>query len=112
MSKLTEQDQARIAAIEDYLTELTKMYGKQFKPIAPVYPNTIAQTEWKEERWKPKIGDRYYTVDLLVANIEVRQGLWAESKSDFNFYELGNYFPTEEAAQIAADKIKQLLKEL
>ena len=56
MSKLTEQDQANINRISELLAELKPLlYGvshlidqdccNPYAPIAPVEPNTIAQTE-------------------------------------------------------------------
>ena len=65
-----------------------------------------------KERWKPKFGDRYYTIDLVGTGIDIRQRMWAEKTTDFNNNELGNCFKTEQEAQSAANKIKALLQTL
>ena len=42
----------------------------------------------------------------------VREDWWADTHFDNNLYSFGNFFPTQEKAEEAARKIKELLKSL
>ena len=117
---MTEQDQARIAAIEKYLEQLnllvpelkpyqpisteglvygfdTNPLGVDIKPpIASVEPNTIAQTEpIKEERW----------------NVSVQPFKHNSNDNRIVIYYNDGILSGAEAYKIA-DKIKQLLTTL
>lgn len=63
-----------------------------------------------KEQWKPEKGEIYYYVDsILYIQNTIYYSDWS---SDTARIESGNCFKTEAEAQIAADKIKDLLKGL
>lgn len=105
---MTEQDQAHLTRISDLLAELKPLiYGvshlidqdcyNPYAPIAPVEPNTIAQTEpIKEERWEITIEPfRYNSKDNRITLALTNDNILSEA----------------EANEIAL-KIKQLLTTL
>ena len=110
---MTEQDQARIAAIEKDLNTLINVVKDEMgtndgvsrfgikwdrfsPPIAPVEPNTIAQTEpIKEDRWNVSVQPFKHNINDNRITI---------------YYNDGNL--TIHEAHKISDKIKQLLKEL
>ena len=110
---MTEQDQARIAAIEKDLNTLINVLKEEMgtndgvsrfgikwdrfsPPIAPVEPNTIAQTEpIKEDRWNVSVQPFKHNIKDNRITI---------------YYNDGNL--TIHEAHKISDKIKQLLKEL
>lgn len=98
---LTEQDQANLNRISELLAELKPLVENAEKLLAK---NTIAQTEWKPTR-----NEIYFYIDSCI-NIE--RSINCNHRSDNELILAGNCFPTKEAAQIAADKIKQLLTTL
>jgi hypothetical protein len=61
-----------------------------------------------EQRWKPKYDDRYWFVtiagDVIVASYPCK-----DTALDKKYYNSGNCFETKEAAQKAAEAIKQYL---
>lgn len=74
--------------------------------------------EWNEEtkqiedvRWRAKEGEGYF---YFTINKDAMDGVWEKDDmralEDDNRYELGNYFKTYEAAEKAADQIKEILK--
>lgn len=58
---------------------------------------------------KPVKGDFYY---YLGESLQIYKGIWYKDFHNKELYELGNFFWTEEDAKEAAEKIKQLLKEI
>ena len=58
-------------------------------------------------RWKPKIGDTYYFIDLFL---DVIDDIWSDDRMDDLVYTNGNCFKTEEEAQKYADKFTEMLK--
>lgn len=106
MSKLTEQEQANLNRISELLAELKPLVENAEKLLAK---NTIAQTEpIKEERWKPALNEKFW---YLLRDFSVHYDNLDHTSAHYIANSL-NCFPTEVAAKIAADKIKQLLKEL
>ena len=58
-------------------------------------------------KWKPKIGDTYYYIDLFL---DVIDDIWSDDRMDALVYTSGNCFKTEEEAQKYADKFIEILK--
>jgi hypothetical protein len=63
--------------------------------------------EIEKTKWKPKYGDLYWVVNL---NFEPEEQRWYDYDYDKEVYKNNNCFPTKQLAQIACDKIKQILK--
>jgi len=61
-----------------------------------------------EQRWKPEKGQLYYYVNFTQKD-KIGSFTWVPDETDVDFYELGNCFETKEAAQKAAEAIKQYL---
>jgi hypothetical protein len=61
---------------------------------------------YEPQRWTPNYMDRYWyvTVDHKVAT-----GVWMDAPSDYNRYEGCNCFQTEEQAEEAARRMRELL---
>ena len=65
------------------------------------------QSERKRKRWRAKLGEKYWVVDIELSPT------WSEEKNDGYDkarYNNGNYFRTEESAKRAAKMIKELLE--
>ena len=59
-------------------------------------------------RWRAKDGEKYYFVsDCLDVDFNSEDS----DEYDDSYYAAGNYFKTEEAAERAAEKIREILKE-
>lgn len=58
-------------------------------------------------KWKPAVNDWYWVV---TSDGKVNKLLWFNSKNNNRFFNFGNCFKTKEEAEIAAKKIKHLLK--
>jgi hypothetical protein len=83
-------------------------------------PNKVSQCIWcngkwaeqapieTEQRWKPEKGQLYYYVNWSQKD-KIGSFTWVSDETDIDFYELGNCFKTKEAAQKAAEAIKQYL---
>ena len=67
--------------------------------------------QWENYRWQPKIGERYFYVDLELQNSVGTHSYVADSVDQSN-YRHYNCFQTKEQAQKAAEKVKELLKSL
>lgn len=61
------------------------------------------------ERWKPKRGEWYWYVE---SDIKPCEDSWGDFDLDVLRYEAGNCFRTEEEAEAAAEKVKDLLLDL
>ena len=59
-------------------------------------------------KWKPKIGDNYYYIDLFL---DVIDDIWSDDRMDDLVFTSGNCFKTKEEAQRYADKFSEILKE-
>lgn len=62
--------------------------------------------EIKLPRWKPKNNEYYYRITWLG---EVAEDIWYGSLNDESGYKFGNCFKTIEEAEVARDKIKNVL---
>ena len=60
-----------------------------------------------DEKWKPKEKQAYWYVDIEG---HLANDLFDDSIFDNDMYNFGDYFKTKEEAEIAAKKIKHLLK--
>ena len=60
-----------------------------------------------DEKWKPKEKQAYWYVDIEG---HLTNDLFDDSIFDNDMYNFGDYFKTKEEAEIAAKKIKHLLK--
>lgn len=63
--------------------------------------------EIKLPRWKPEFGDYYYFINLRG---EILRCEWFDTVDENLGYEFGNCFRTQEEAEVARDKIKEILK--
>lgn len=61
------------------------------------------------ERWKPEKGEWYWFVG---SDMVPREDQWENFYLDGDYYESGNCFRTEEEAEAAAEKVKDLLLDL
>lgn len=73
-------------------------------------PETMQVEPIKKERWRAKNGGIYYSVDITSTRI-VYYSEECSDKIDDRQYKIGNYFQTEEQAQLASEKIKQALSD-
>ena len=64
--------------------------------------------EIKLPRWKPKYNERYYSVSWLG---RVMSNKWYGTCDDELSYQFGNIFKTREEAELARDKIKEMLNQ-
>ena len=69
-----------------------------------------AETKQIEDlpRWRAKDSETYYIVNSYCGVTPRRE---RNIKYDIDYYDIGNYFRTEEAAERAAEKIRKILKE-
>ena len=58
------------------------------------------------ERWKPEYQGQYYFIDIKGG---ILQKMWFDTQVDNLCYKFGNCFRTQKEAEIARDKIKELL---
>lgn len=65
--------------------------------------------ELPEVKWVPKMGQSYW---FVVSDIEAKNARWDNDIVDKEHLEAGDCFPSKEAAEAAALKIKELLKSL
>lgn len=113
MTNLTEQDLKRIEAIEAYLKNLSTILPiitnckKEFIPYQPI-DTTEGEPIEKQQRWQPSKGQLYYYVNF-TQKVKIGSFTWVSDEIDVDLYELGNCFKTKEAAQKAAEAIKQYL---
>lgn len=67
------------------------------------------QFNYKPKRWRAGEGERYY---LVTSMGDVEWYCEDGDSSDDEYWEMGNYFQTEEEAEIASKKVKELLLSL
>ena len=102
MSELIEVTFKVPALIEGYeytgeVEELNEGIDLKFKPVV------------RKKAWRAKSNGTYYRV---ISNGEVELTQDSGYRGDQWLWELGNYFETEEQADIAADRFKQVLLEM
>jgi hypothetical protein len=116
MTNLTEQDNAKlltqeeclISDINERLKRLEDLYfSKGQQNIQPI-DTTEGEPIETEQRWKPEKGQLYYYVHWSQKD-KIVSFTWVSDETDIDFYELGNCFKSREAAQKAAEAIKQYL---
>lgn len=56
-------------------------------------------------KWKPEIGDKYYTPDTLLGEASDLAYAWSGSKVDTRMYEAGIVCRTKEEALVLAKKM-------
>lgn len=61
------------------------------------------------ERWKPEFDEMYWNI---LADGEVILFCWRDDEIDRTYFNFGNCFRTEEEAEAAAEKVKDLLLDL
>ena len=64
----------------------------------------------KPKKWRAEEGGRYYYVNEVLSDVDAAFDL--EENIDNGRYMFGNYFETEKQALDAAEKIKELLKQI
>ena len=64
--------------------------------------------EIKLPRWKPEYGDYYYFINYKGMAM---RSTWFNSVNEYTMYEFGNCFKTFEEAELARDKIKEILNQ-
>ena len=57
-------------------------------------------------KWKPEYDENYYRITWIG---EVAEDIWYGSRNDESGYKFGNCFRTKEEAEVARDKIKEIL---
>lgn len=83
-------------AFDDFCKSQGKIWNKE-------------KLQWEKYQWKPKKDERYYFLtDLGKINYTKNDTL----DLDFRRIECGNCFQTKEKAELAAEKVKELLKSL
>jgi hypothetical protein len=105
---MTNEDKALIKETSDLLKQLKPLLNKVEKFICEPIDTTEGEPIETEQRWKPKYDDRYWFVtiagDVIVASYPCK-----DTVLDKKYYNAGNCFETKEAAQKAAEAIKQYL---
>ena len=80
--------------------------------VAPTYEASSFVKEFYKEiklpRWKPKHGDYYYFINYKGMAM---RNTWFNSVNEYTMYEFGNCFKTFEEAELARDKIKEILNQ-
>lgn len=64
--------------------------------------------EVKLPKWKPKNNETYYRITWIGG---VAEDIWYGSRNDESGYKFGNCFRTKEEAEVARDKIKEMLNQ-
>lgn len=64
------------------------------------------------ERWKPEVGERYWVIWINDTECPVTFYDCTGELFMRGFWEVGNCFRTEEEAEYAAEKVKELLLSL
>lgn len=80
-----------------------------YSHIAPDWQLVVEEVP-NLERWKPEVGEKYYFVSTLICGVNYY--IWDNDEIDRDIYEMGNCFKTEEEAQEALKKFKELLLSL
>lgn len=60
-------------------------------------------------RWKPKLGDKYYFVNLSAVGLVIQHFIWKGDCIDNEIYKTNNCFKTKEEAKAKLEQIKQIL---
>lgn len=68
--------------------------------------------QWEKYRWKPKQGEKYFTIVVGGSNSRVSQYVWEFDNIDTHVYETGNCFKTRKEAEDKLEQIKKLLLEV
>ena len=63
----------------------------------------------RKKRWRAEQGEYFWYVTTMTGCLDKAQDRWCMADS---LYAIGNYFQTQEQAQQALDKFKQILKEI
>lgn len=95
----------------DYMRPATDAEKQRlFDALAKKGKRWNAETKQIEDlpRWRAKDGETYY---IVTSFCEVSPRRERDTKYDIDYYDIGNYFRTEEAASRAAEKIRKILKE-
>lgn len=72
-----------------------------------VQPLANIQSTQKTNKFSPKLGERYFTVDT---NGDISEYMWEDDEWDHDCYDFGNCFQTEEQAERTSRAIKNLFR--
>ena len=96
--------------IDDYRPATDDEKQRLFDALTKEGKRWNAETKQIEDlpRWRAKDSETYYIVNSYCGVTPRRE---RNIKYDIDYYDIGNYFRTEEAAERAAEKIRKILKE-
>lgn len=99
--KYTISGHYKIPEIGDYYLGVSRV-------VQLCAPNTLFNPKMilKREKWRADLGGAYF---LLTKELQPCMGCDTRTQSSNTHYRVGNYFRTEEEAQLASIKIKALL---
>ena len=84
--------------IKSEIAKLTVKINELQKKI-----DDLEKSEQKSGRWKPKDGEVYF---FITNDGYVSYKSWDNDGTDNNRYAIGNCFPTEEAAEFEAERLR------
>ena len=63
----------------------------------------IEKSEQKSSRWKPELGEVYW---FISGHGGIVYAVWQGNREDIGRYAIGNIFPTKEAAEFEAERLR------
>jgi hypothetical protein len=84
--------------------------ASEYWTTSTLHLNEILTLKVVKQPWKPKIGDRYYTIILDSLGIRVSSLKYGDDPHDARLANLNIVFKTESEAQAELEKLKGFLK--
>jgi hypothetical protein len=106
---LSNEDKALIKETSDLLKQLKPLLNKVDKFICEPIDTTEGEPIETEQRWQPSYGVKYWYIGIYDGQFFVVDFHWVNDDVDFVNHDTGNCFKSREAAQKAAEAIKQYL---
>ena len=106
--RLTIEDQKEYQCVS--CVRLCRAYAIS-EPLSCVFNENQAIWKKVDKRWKPRVGESYWIIELYpinAVNLTINDGF----NKDENLYNCGNCFKTREEAERALEKVKELLVSL
>jgi len=106
---MINEDKALIKETSDLLKQLKPLLNKVEKFICETIDTTEGEPIETEQRWQPSYGVKYWYIGSNDGQFFVADFHWGNDDVDFVNHDTGNCFKSREAAQKAAEAIKQYL---
>jgi hypothetical protein len=109
LTNLTVEDQALISSMNERLKRLEDLYLFKGQETKQPIDTTEGEPIETEQRWQPSYGVKYWYIGSNDGQFFVANFHWGNDDVDFVNHDTGNCFKSREAAQKAAEAIKQYL---